>query len=79
MKPIKQWRNKRVPVISWVQAGNWKEAYEQEDYSEFVETATKGEFALRVEGGHIEPEFYEVDIIEPFFFHLLLCQTLFTQ
>lgn len=64
MKPVKQWgKVKRVPVISWVQAGNWKEAYEQEDCREFVETDTKGEFALIVEGASMEPEFHEGDII----------------
>lgn len=64
MKPIKRWGNvKHVPVVSWIQAGCWKEAYEQGDYSEFVETDSKGEFALIVEGDSMEPEFHEGDII----------------
>lgn len=64
MKPQKQWGNiKRVPVISWVRAGAWKEAHDTENYSEFVETATKGEFALIVEGDSMEPEFREGDLI----------------
>ena len=64
MKPIKfRGDMKRIPVISWVQAGTWKEAHHQENYGEFVETATKGEFALIVEGDNMEPEFYEGDNI----------------
>ena len=59
MKPIAPaTKSKRVPVISWVQAGNWKEAYDQGDNSEFVETETKGDFALIVEGNSMEPEFH---------------------
>ncbi len=56
-------KTKRVPVISWVQAGNWKETYEGEYDNEFVETSTKGEFALMVEGDSMESEFREGDII----------------
>jgi len=64
MKPIKTWgKVEWLPVIPWVQAGFWKDAYDPETYSEFVETATKGEFALRVEGDSMEPEFQEGDII----------------
>lgn len=64
MELIKQWgKVKRVPVISWVQADSWKEAYVPEIYSEFVETSTKGEFALIVEGDSMESEFHEEEII----------------
>ncbi len=64
MKPsMSEGKTKRVPVISWIQAGNWKETYEGEYDNEFVETSTKGEFALMVEGDSMESEFREGDII----------------
>jgi SOS-response transcriptional repressor LexA len=64
MKPITPGaRTKRIPVLSWVRAGHWKEAYGQGEPAGFVETETKGEFALMVEGDSMEPEFREGDII----------------
>jgi SOS-response transcriptional repressor LexA len=64
MKPITAGgKGKRIPVISWVRAGHWKEALECGEEGEFVETDAKGEFALRVEGDSMEPEFREGDII----------------
>jgi SOS-response transcriptional repressor LexA len=57
---------KRIPVISWTQAGNWQEicdTYQYGDYAEYVETDTKGIFALRVRGNSMEAEFHEGDII----------------
>ncbi len=57
---------KSVPVISWTQAGNWREISEQHqngEYEEYIQTDTKGEFALKIRGDSMEPEFYEGDII----------------
>ncbi len=58
--------SKRVPIISWAQAGSWQEicdTYQYGDYAEYVETDTKGIFALRVRGNSMEAEFHEGDII----------------
>ncbi len=53
-----------VPVISWTQAGLWREATEPSgDYEEYVQTDSNGAFALRVRGDSMEPEFHEGDII----------------
>lgn len=56
----------RVPVISWVQAGNWRgiEHYDSDDM-EYVQTVKFIEdgFALRVHGDSMQPEFAEGDII----------------
>ncbi len=53
-----------VPVISWIQAGHWREAAEPpSDYEEYVGTDSNGAFALRVRGDSMEPEFHEGDII----------------
>lgn len=53
---------KRIPVLSWTQAGHWQEMAESE-YDEYVETDTNGVFALKVKGDSMEPEFYEGDIV----------------
>lgn len=53
---------KKVPVVSWTQAGNWREMIEQ-PFEEYVETDSKGLFALKVVGDSMEPEFIEGDII----------------
>ena len=56
----------RVPVISWVQAGNWLdiEHYDSDDM-EYVQTVKFIEdgFALRVHGDSMQPEFADGDII----------------
>ncbi len=55
---------RRIPVISWTQAGHWREVVEiSGEYDEYVETDSKGVFGLRVMGDSIEPEFHEDDII----------------
>jgi SOS-response transcriptional repressor LexA len=53
---------KRVPILSWTQAGHWREMSEQKA-EEYVETDTKGVFALKVAGDSMEPEFYAGDIV----------------
>jgi len=57
-----------VPIISWVAAGQWHEAYDEfhpGDADEWISTDVNGEniFALRVMGDSMEPEFTEGDII----------------
>jgi len=58
--------SKRLPIISWTQAGNWQEICDTSqygDYGEYVETDAKGIFALRVRGDSMQTEFHEADII----------------
>jgi SOS-response transcriptional repressor LexA len=62
LEPVSTGIFKRVPVLSWTQAGNWREMTEQ-TCEEYVETDAKGLFALKVIGDSMEPEFYEGDII----------------
>lgn len=59
----------KVPVISWVQAGDWSEVVDQyppgfaEDWIVTTETVTPTAFALVVHGDSMEPEFAEGDIL----------------
>jgi SOS-response transcriptional repressor LexA len=58
--------SKRIPIISWTQAGNWQQICDTSqygDYGEYVETDAKGVFALRVRGNSMETEFRQGDII----------------
>ena len=58
--------SKRIPIISWTQAGTWQQICDTSqygDYGEYVETDAKGIFALRVRGESMETEFHEGDII----------------
>jgi SOS-response transcriptional repressor LexA len=58
--------SKRIPIISWTQAGSWQEIGDTSqygDYGEYVETDARGIFALRVRGNSMEAEFHEGDII----------------
>lgn len=58
-----------VPVISWVQAGNWAEVidnFQPGDADEWIAVTSgisKQSFALRVVGDSMEPEFREGEII----------------
>jgi SOS-response transcriptional repressor LexA len=54
-----------VPVISWVNAGNWIESYVSPEVSDWVVTdvAKKEVFALRVEGDSMSPEFAHGDLV----------------
>lgn len=54
---------KCVPVLSWTQAGSWREMVNPNGYEAVVETDSKGTFALTVRGDSMEPEFYEGDIL----------------
>lgn len=53
----------KVPLISWVSAGQWREvidALEQRDADEWIETTApilRRTFALRVQGDSMEPDF----------------------
>ncbi|MDP2168265.1 MAG: XRE family transcriptional regulator [Thermodesulfovibrionales bacterium] len=58
----------KIPVVSWVTAGRWKEvcdAFEPGDADEWIDSDVKGKsvFALRVTGDSMEPEFKEGEII----------------
>jgi len=55
--------SKRLPIISWTQAGSWQEICDTSRYGEYVETDAKGIFALRVRGESMETEFHQGDII----------------
>jgi len=64
VEPVK--KSKRLPIISWTQAGNWQQICDTSqygDYGEYEETDAKGVFALRVRGESMETEFHEGDII----------------
>jgi len=57
---------KLIPVISWTQAGNWQEMHDpgrQGEYDEYVQSDSKGVFALRVRGDSMETEFNDGDMI----------------
>lgn len=64
---------KKVPLISWVQAGAWSEVvdeYHPDDADEWVTTyrhVSENTFALRVAGDSMEPEFTdgETIIVDP--------------
>ena len=58
--------SKRIPVLSWTQAGSWQQIGDTSQYGEYgehVETDAKGVFALKVRGESMEAEFHEGDII----------------
>jgi len=66
VEPERLGESKRLPIISWTQAGNWQQICETSqygDYGEYVETDAKGVFALRVRGESMETEFHQGDII----------------
>ena len=57
---------RRIPVISWVQAGYWRGIeYYSDDDLEYIEITTdiKDGFGLRVQGDSMMPEFAQGDII----------------
>ncbi len=59
---------REVPIISWVEAGQWSSAVDDfpvDMADDYVYTDTKGSnlFALRVVGSSMEPRFHEGDII----------------
>ncbi len=53
VEPERLGESKRIPMISWTQAGKWQgicDTSQYGDYWEYVETDAKGIFALRVRG-----------------------------
>jgi len=63
-------RGKEVPVISWVQAGEFTEAVESWSSDEWVDTSApvhRHTFALRVKGDSMEPDFPAgvIIVVEP--------------
>jgi len=68
IEPVRAGRANKVPVVSWVVAGKWKEvcdAFEPGDADEWIESDVRGRnvFALRVIGDSMEPEFKEGEVI----------------
>ncbi|MFV0439297.1 MAG: LexA family transcriptional regulator [Desulfopila sp.] len=67
--PIGSRAARRIPIISWVQAGAWQEVddpFHPGDADEWIDTTATGSahaFALTVHGNSMEPEFHEGDII----------------
>lgn len=58
----------RIPVVTWVMAGRWKEvcdAFEPGDADDWIDSDVRGRnvFALRVVGSSMEPEFKEGEVI----------------
>lgn len=60
---------KKIPVISWVQAGEWSEVVDQfqpgyaEEWIDTTATNHPNAFALVVRGDSMEPEFTDGDVI----------------
>jgi SOS-response transcriptional repressor LexA len=59
---------RRIPVVSWVKAGSWREicdSFEPGDADEWIETDVPGEnvFALKVSGDSMETEFLDGETI----------------
>ena len=64
LEPEESAKIKRVPILSWTQAGHWRECANSQDYDcAMIETDSRGTFALSVRGDSMEPEFHEDDII----------------
>lgn len=68
VEPARLGGPRKIPVISWVTAGRWKEvcdAFEPGDADEWIESDVRGRnvFALRVVGDSMEPEFKEGEIV----------------
>lgn len=68
VEPARLDKLNRIPVVSWVKAGIWKEvndAFEPGDADEWIYSDTKGKnvFALRVMGDSMEPEFSDGEVI----------------
>jgi len=59
----------RIPIISWVQAGDWQNAEDPfqpgqaDEWTITVETSHQNAFALIVHGDSMQPGFHENDII----------------
>jgi len=59
----------RIPIISWVQAGDWQNAEDPfqpgqaDEWNTTVETSHQNAFALIVKGDSMQPNFHENDII----------------
>ncbi len=56
-------RIQQIPILAWTQAGHWRECAHSQQEDCFIETDSKGTFALRVRGDSMEPEFHQEDII----------------
>lgn len=60
---------RQIPIISWVQAGDWQDVFDPyqpgyaEDWITTTETTHPNAFGLAIHGDSMEPEFQEGDII----------------
>ncbi len=68
VEPVDMSSMRKIPLISWVLAGQWSEvaeSFDPEDAEDWIETEVKGErvFALEVKGDSMEPEFIEGETI----------------
>ncbi|GAB4389018.1 MAG: XRE family transcriptional regulator [Thermodesulfovibrionales bacterium] len=68
VEPVPMSPLQRVPVVTWVVAGRWKEvcdAFEPGDADEWIDSDVRGRnvFALKVVGDSMEPEFKEGEVI----------------
>jgi len=60
---------RQIPIISWVQAGDWQDVFDPyqpgyaEDWITTTETNHPNAFGLVIHGDSMEPEFMEGDII----------------
>lgn len=67
--PLPSYKSRQIPVISFVQAGEWTEAVDlfqpgfADDWVVTAETDCPYAFALKVVGDSMEPKFQEGDII----------------
>ena len=63
-EPVRE--SKRIPIISWTQAGTWQaicDTSQYGDYGEYVETDAKRIFALRVMGKSKDNEYRVVGVV----------------
>lgn len=68
VEPVDLGERRRIPIISWVTAGQWQavcDIFQPGDAEDWTETDVKGPhvFALKIKGDSMEPEFQEGEII----------------
>jgi SOS-response transcriptional repressor LexA len=68
LEPARVMTLHRIPVVTWVVAGKWKEVcdvFKPGDADEWIDSDVSGRnvFALRVVGDSMEPEFKEGEVI----------------
>jgi len=68
VEPVDLGQRRRIPIISWVTAGQWQavcDNFQPGDADDWIDTEIKGAcvFALKIKGDSMEPEFQEGEII----------------